>query len=93
MSVRTSRATVTFAHPFTIANLDEVQPAGDYLVETDEERMEAVSFLAYRRIRTIFHLHAKSGDPSMTRQMAVEPDDLDAALRRDREAPPSPVAT
>jgi len=35
--VRTSRKTVTFARPFSLRRIDEVQPAGTYTVETDEE--------------------------------------------------------
>ena len=37
MTVRTSRKTVTFRQPFSLSGIDEVQPAGTYTVETDEE--------------------------------------------------------
>ena len=39
MSVRTSRKTVTFTRPFSLTGIDEVQPAGPYTVETDEEEL------------------------------------------------------
>ena len=32
---------VTFTHPFNLSGVDEVQPAGTYTVETDEELLES----------------------------------------------------
>jgi hypothetical protein len=40
MTVRTTSRTVTFVHPFNLSGTDEVQPAGIYTVETDEELLE-----------------------------------------------------
>ena len=37
MTVRTTSKTVTFMHPFSLTGTDEVQPAGTYTVETDED--------------------------------------------------------
>src|SRR3546814_12911481 len=85
MTIRTSRKTVSFARAFTLDVLDEVQPAGDYIVETDEERLEAVSFPAYRRVATVIHLRAKSGDPALARILTIDPKALDAALERARQ--------
>jgi hypothetical protein len=48
MTVRTTSKTVTFMHPFNLSGADEVQPAGTYTVETDEE-----SCLSPRRFRPI----------------------------------------
>ena len=52
MTVHTSRKTVTFARPFSLSGIDEVQPAGTYTVETDEELLPGLSLPAYRRIAT-----------------------------------------
>ena len=41
MTVRTTGRTVTFVHPFNLSGTDEVQPAGIYTVETDEELLQA----------------------------------------------------
>ncbi len=84
MTIRTSKTTVTFAWPFELDELDEVLPAGAYEVETDEELLEGVSFPAYRRISTLIHLHASSGNPRLTRTLAIDPTELDAALARDQ---------
>ena len=45
MDRRTSRRTVTFARPFSLRGIDGVQPAGTYVVETDEELIQGLSFM------------------------------------------------
>ena len=65
MTIRTNVKTVTFA----LSGLDEVQPAGSYEVETDEELLASMSFPAYRRILTLIHLHARPSHPGTTRSM------------------------
>ena len=49
MTVRTSHKTVTFTQPFSLSALDEVQAAGTYTVETEEESLPGLSFPAWRR--------------------------------------------
>lgn len=56
MSLRTTSKTVTFARSFSLDGLDETQPAGSYTVQTDEEPIEGLSFLAYRRVATVIFL-------------------------------------
>src|SRR3954453_16425336 len=53
MDRRTSREAVTFARPFTLHGIDGEQPAGTYPVETDEELVPGLSFLAWRRGATV----------------------------------------
>lgn len=84
MTIRTIQTTVTFMRPFVLAGLGEEQPAGTYGIETDEERLEGLSFSAYRRVQTLIHLHPKTGNPSLTQTMRIDPEALDAALQRDR---------
>jgi hypothetical protein len=50
--MRTTRQTFTFNQPFSLSVLDEVQPAGTYSVDVDEELIEGLSFLASRRVAT-----------------------------------------
>ena len=52
MTIRTSSKTVVFTRPFSLTGVDEVLPAGSYVVQTDEELIEGLSFLSYRRIAT-----------------------------------------
>ena len=49
MNERTTRKSVTFLHPFSLAGIDEILEAGTYIVETLEEANEGLSFVAYRR--------------------------------------------
>ncbi len=91
MTIRTSRKTVIFGRPFTLRGFDEVLPAGAYTVETDEEPLAGISFLAYRRISTLLHLHGKPGSAVLTRVLTVDPNELDAALERDRAPAEAPV--
>jgi len=92
MTIRTSVKNVTFNKPFVLKGLDEVLPAGVYTVETDEERLDSVSFPAYRRIATVIHLHATSDNPHLTRTLTIDPNELDAALKCDQQALRSRVA-
>ena len=49
MHERTTRKSVTFLHPFSLAGVDGKLEAGTYLVETLEELIEGLSFVAFRR--------------------------------------------
>ena len=80
MTVRTTKTAVTFANSFVLGDFDEVLPPGTYDVETDEELLQDLSFHAYRRVLTLIHL---SGPRGLSRVLTVDPNDLDAALRRD----------
>jgi hypothetical protein len=87
MTVRTRTKTVTFRRPFVLGDMDEVLPAGVYTVETHEELVPGVSFIAYRRVSVVIHLPSPCGNPMRTRTVALHPRDLDAALLRDAAAP------
>ena len=85
MTTRTTTKSVTFIHPFVLGDLDEVFPPGAYSVETDEERVEGVAFVAFRRVSVVFHLPSRTGNPVLTRVITMHPRELDAALLRDKE--------
>ncbi len=86
MTQRTSRKTVTFARPFSLGGIDEVLPAGSYAVDTDEELIEGLSFLAYRRISTVIVLPSLSRRSSFVEAVAIDPLELEAAQRQDAAA-------
>jgi len=67
-----------------LGELEEVQPAGAYTVETDEELLEGLSFPAYRRVSTLIRLHAKPGRPGIVQTLYINPKELDEALMRDQ---------
>lgn len=91
MTTRTSKKTVTFRRPFVLGGFDEVLPAGAYSVETDEELLGGISFPVYRRLLTLIHLHAKPGHPGLTQTLTIDPNELDAALKRDQAPAEIPV--
>jgi hypothetical protein len=86
MTTRTTSKVVTFEQPFVLADLDEVLPAGNYVVDTDEDLIDGLSFFAYFRATTTIYLPSASADPRLWRTMNVDPKELDMALKRDREA-------
>ena len=85
---RTTFRNVTFKRPFVLGDHDAVLPAGTYKVETDEEPMAGLSFLAHRRTQTLFHLLPRHG---LRQTLAIDPDDLQAALARESTASDDPA--
>ncbi|MCH9671896.1 MAG: hypothetical protein K0U93_10660 [Gammaproteobacteria bacterium] len=86
MTIRTSKKTITFNRPFALSGVDEVLPAGSYTVETDEEPLEGISFLAYRRLSTRLHLGGAPGSGVLNRVITIDPKELDAALEHNSVA-------
>jgi len=87
--VRTIESTATFMHPFTLGDDEEVFPAGEFRVETVEERLEGLSFNAYRKLRALIHLPAASEDSGLPRILTTDPGLLAEALKRDGVSPPA----
>jgi|tagenome__1003787_1003787.scaffolds.fasta_scaffold20354613_2 hypothetical protein len=58
--MRTKQTIIEFKHGFVLSGLDALQPAGSYRVDVDEEEIEGLSFLAYRRTGGILYLPAGS---------------------------------
>jgi hypothetical protein len=84
MTVRTTSKTVTFMHPFSLSETDELHPAGTYTVETDEELLQASSIPAYRRIATLLRLERTTG-AVLTQIVETNPVELAGALARDAQ--------
>ncbi len=90
MATRTSTETVTFRHPFRLSGVDDMQPAGPYLVETDEELLQTLSAPAYRRLATLIRLGGTPGSNELGRIVDIDPAELAAA--RARDARPQDIA-
>lgn len=84
MTTRTSLTNVTFHRSFALGGFDEQFPEGVYTIETDEELLEGISFVAYRRISTLIHLHIDPKHPGLMRTLTIDPNELHAALARDQ---------
>jgi hypothetical protein len=95
MTIRTISKTVTFNRPFRLDGLNEPQPAGDYEIETDEELMESMSFIGYRRVTTVIHLRPRADQPGIRQELTIDPVQLDIALATDQriEVKPLPLSS
>jgi hypothetical protein len=85
MIERTTRKSVTFLHPFALSGVEGEQPAGTYSVETTEEPISDVSFIAYRRMATTIMLASPQFGPASRQIVDIDPQDLEAAQLRDAE--------
>ena len=74
--MRTTRQIVTFDQPFSLYAVDEVQPAGAYAVDVDEELIGGLSFLAYQRVATTIYLPLLHGGAGSLQAIRVDPGEL-----------------
>ena len=93
MHERTTRQSIVFKHPFSLPGIDHTLPAGTYVVETLEELIDGLSFVAYRRVSTTMVVEAPrygNGYGNGLRQLeTIDPADLEEAQRKDAAAPDS----
>jgi hypothetical protein len=82
MTIRTTCRTVTFTRPFLLKGVEE-QPAGNYIVETDEEPLATASVEAYRRISTLIRLPGRPGSLVLGQVVEMDPAELEDLLERD----------
>jgi hypothetical protein len=86
VGTRTRRKTVVFSQPFRLKAVDRVLPPGSYVVVTDEELIEGLSFPVYHRVSTAIIVPAQS-QASSVEMVTIDPRDLQAAQDRDTAAP------
>ena len=87
MLTRINSETVSFRRPFLLSGADGEQPAGCYLVETETEQLQSLSFPAYRRLSTVIRLAGTSGSAELARVLEIDPAELAQALARDAAEP------
>lgn len=84
MTTRTIRSIAVFNSAFNLGGIDGELSAGSYRIESEEELIESLSFVAFRRVETTIELPA-IGSVSLKRQVvAIDP--LDLAMAQDRDA-------
>ena len=86
MTVRSTRMTVKLSQPFSLRGCAQALDPGVYLVDTDEQLLEGLSFCAYQRVKTFIHLHRTLGRPGTSRVLNVSGEDLDTAVSIGRAA-------
>ena len=84
MLLRTMMAKVAFRRPFRIEGYDGVFQPGVYAIETDEQALGGLSFVAFQRVRVAIHLHRSECRPGNERTVIVSGPALDAAIKRDQ---------
>ena len=83
MPERTTFTTVTFLHPFSLTDVDGVQPAGTYTIETIDRTLDNLSFVAYQRVSTAIILPAVGAAASQRQTIFIDPLELAVALKKD----------
>jgi len=85
MNNRTSEERVTFNRSFLLPSVDEVLPPGTYLIGTEEEQIDSVSFVAYRRVATTITLPALGTETGSKQVITIDASELAAARAKDSE--------
>ena len=80
---RTTRKSITFSRPFELPGVDEKFEAGTYEVETVEELIEGLSFVAYRRVVTTIETPVKGLGGPARQVLTIDPKDLEVAIALD----------
>lgn len=91
MSTRTKDITVRFRHAFSLKGVERILPPGEYRATTEEDSIDGLSFLAYRRVSAIIVLpthkdcamEARLDQSSSVEVVPVGPRELERALERD----------
>jgi hypothetical protein len=83
MAIRSRHESVVFQRDFRIEGINRTLPPGAYDVVTDEEEIEGLSFLAYRRVATSLRVTGPTRERVTTESFSIDPDDLKEALRLD----------
>jgi len=73
---RSRRETVVFKHPFRIASIERLLPAGSYEVITDEESMEGLSLPSFRPVATMMMVPAPPSRSSSVEMVTISSIDL-----------------
>ncbi|WP_084420956.1 hypothetical protein [Henriciella litoralis] len=83
MANRISKKMVTFEFPFQLDELDEELPAGGYTIETEDQAIDGMNFIAHRCIETVMVIRPPKGSHKAIRYVDIDPAGLEAALARD----------
>lgn len=85
MTERVTSTSVEFRHAFHLPGIEGQYPAGTYEVQTIEEQIEGLSFVAYRRLSTTIALGSAISGMRSIQISNIDPEDLHDALTKDRE--------
>lgn len=89
MNERIVRRTIHFAKPFHVDGLAAEQPRGAYEVETIEESLEGLSFLAYRLVSASILLPVPGRGAASRQMLRIEPSLVREALAAGESGAPA----
>jgi hypothetical protein len=81
--MKTRRTTVHFSDKFSLRGTEAVLPPGDYVIVEDEELIEGLSFLAYRRVGAFIEVPSVSSKTRSMQMFPIDFADLEKALWQD----------
>jgi hypothetical protein len=84
MTSRTIRSVAHFSRSFWLPGFDEAQPSGDYQVEHEEEAIDSMTTVAWRRTACFIHLPGIGMRATRHEIAAIDAADLESALEKDR---------
>jgi hypothetical protein len=87
MHTRSRREAITFRHTFRIKGIDRALPSGSYEVITDEEMIEGLSFVSFRRVATMIMVPVAPPRASTMEMISIASVDLSDAQRIDASGP------
>jgi hypothetical protein len=88
MLTRTSHSHVTFRRPFRLTGMDVVAPAGSYKMDVEEEKLDTLTADVWRQTAMVLQVTTAG----VTEYIAVDPQEVRAALERDADDTVDPAA-
>ena len=85
MVSRTTRTVVCFSSTFGLPAIDGPQPAGSHRVDHDEDSIERLSQVAWRRVASFIYLPGIGRHGTTHQVTPINPVDLDAAFEKDQK--------
>lgn len=85
MTTRTTQSIVRFQTSFLLPDFVEPQPPGDYQVDRDEELIEGLFWIAWRRVGTFIHLPAIGVRTAIRQLVPIDPAQIDAVTEKENQ--------
>lgn len=85
--MRSSTATVIFANSFHLPGHEADFPSGSYEVLREDERLDGLTFEAFRRVATYLRVWGRGAQAGQSELLSITEQDLDAALLADKALP------
>lgn len=83
MLSRTKQSVVRFSEAFSLVGVEQILSPGEYTIIEDQELIEGISWLAYRRVGTFIELPPCRSNGHMMQMVSIDHGDLEATLFED----------